>query len=168
MKKVHNILFSHYTLPFRFLQFYLSRRHLKDWIIVREKHQYLYQSLYSSSSLSPLSSKPSLSSSSESKSHCLVSTSFASSTSICSKQIMVVLRYLKSYIGDGANRYEQEKQRRWRRGAGGGELAVGIIFSRSMTLRCTPQPERLELIQQRNDQDTMLPQREGAFLRGGS
>ena len=32
-------------------------------------------------------------------------------------------------------------------GGGGGELAVGIIFSRSMTVRCTPQPERLELIQ---------------------
>ena len=33
---------------------------------------------------------------------------------------MVVLRYLKSYIGDSANRYEEEKQRRWRLGAGGG------------------------------------------------
>ena len=42
---------------------------------------------------------------------------------------MVVLRYLKSYI----SLFQA--------------LAAGIIFSRSMTSRRTPQPERVELVQ---------------------
>lgn len=71
---------------------------------------------------------------------------------------MVVLRYLKSYIQPVASvqivgtvqrdisRKSSDSKGRWGEGGEGG-LAVGIIFSPSMTSRRSPQPERLELVQ---------------------
>ena len=71
---------------------------------------------------------------------------------------MVVLRYLKSYIQPvpsvqivgtvqrDISRKSSDSKGRWGEGGEGG-LAVGIIFSPSMTSRRSPQPERLELVQ---------------------
>lgn len=72
---------------------------------------------------------------------------------------MVVLRYLKSYIQPvpsvqivgtvqrDISRKSSDIKGRWGEVGGGGGLAVGIIFSPSMTSRRSPQPERLELVQ---------------------